>query len=61
MTEHPNDDGIMLAVEAVVPVIESFGFVEEIRKKTAGMANPMLTFSHWQMIDKDPFWVSTLR
>jgi len=40
-----------------VPIVESFGFVEEIRTKSSGLANPMLQFFKWQMINIDPFYV----
>ena len=36
-------------VTAVLPVIESFGFSEEIRKRTSGLASPQLKFSHWEV------------
>jgi ribosome assembly protein 1 len=57
INELSNDESIVVTIEAVVPVVESFGFVEEIRKNTSGMANPMLQFFKWQMIDVDPFYV----
>ncbi|XP_066994114.1 elongation factor-like GTPase 1 isoform X2 [Anabrus simplex] len=44
-------------VTAVLPVVESFSFAPEIRKQTSGMASPQLVFSHWEVIDLDPFWV----
>ncbi|XP_045216272.2 elongation factor-like GTPase 1 isoform X2 [Mercenaria mercenaria] len=44
---------------AVIPVVESFGFCEDIRKKTSGLASPQLVFSHWETIDVDPYWVPT--
>lgn len=43
-------------IKAFVPVIESLDFVNEIRKQTSGMANPQLMFSHYEIIDVDPFW-----
>ncbi|XP_060579204.1 elongation factor-like GTPase 1 [Ruditapes philippinarum] len=46
-------------IVAVIPVVESFGFSEDIRKKTSGLASPQLVFSHWETIDVDPFWVPT--
>ncbi|KAL5005381.1 hypothetical protein ScPMuIL_018837 [Solemya velum] len=46
-------------IHAVLPVVESFGFAEEIRKKTSGLASPQLVFSHWEVVDVDPFWVPT--
>ena len=44
-------------VSAVVPVVESFQFANEMRKETSGLAQPQLIFSHWEVIDVDPFWV----
>lgn len=36
-------------IVATLPVAESFGFTEEIRKKTSGLASPQLMFSHWEV------------
>ena len=36
-------------VTAAIPVVESFGFSEDIRKKTSGLASPQLKFSHWEV------------
>lgn len=45
-------------IEATLPVAESFGFSEEIRKRTSGLAQPMLKFVGFEMLDDvDPFWV----
>lgn len=44
------------SVKAVLPVVESFSFAPEIRKQTSGLASPQLVFSHWEVIDVDPFW-----
>ncbi|CAG8453155.1 2691_t:CDS:10 [Ambispora leptoticha] len=46
-------------VHALMPVIESFGFADEIRKRTSGAASPQLIFSGFEMLDEDPFWVPT--
>nr|XP_039271677.1 elongation factor-like GTPase 1 [Styela clava] len=46
-------------VVAALPVAESFGFAEEIRKRTSGLASPQLMFSHWEVVPSDPFWVPT--
>ncbi|CAH0390781.1 unnamed protein product [Bemisia tabaci] len=43
-------------VTAVLPVVESFSFAPEIRRQTSGLASPQLVFSHWEVIDIDPFW-----
>lgn len=47
------------SVTAVLPVVESFDLANEIRKQTSGEASLQLTFSHWEVIDTDPFWVPT--
>jgi ribosome assembly protein 1 len=44
-------------ITALLPVIESFSFSAEIRKQTSGLASPQLVFSHWEVIDINPFWV----
>uniref|UniRef100_A0A8C1GH52 Elongation factor like GTPase 1 n=1 Tax=Cyprinus carpio TaxID=7962 RepID=A0A8C1GH52_CYPCA len=49
----------MFIIKAVLPVAESFGFADEIRKRTSGLASPQLVFSHWEVISSDPFWVPT--
>lgn len=36
-------------VTAQIPVIESDGFANEIRKTTSGQANPNLRFSHYEV------------
>ena len=46
-------------VVAYLPVVESFGFTDELRKRTSGVAFPQLLFSHWQIIAQDPFFVPT--
>lgn len=46
-------------IHASIPVVEAFGFSEEIRKKTSGAANPQLVFSGFEVLDEDPFWVPT--
>jgi len=40
-------------VTAVLPVVESFGFADEIRKRTSGLASPQLSFSHWEVLCRD--------
>lgn len=45
------------SVTAHLPVIESFNFAKQIRTETSGLAMPQLVFSHWHIIDEDPYWV----
>ncbi|KAI9760879.1 MAG: exosome 3'-_5 exonuclease subunit ski4 (Csl4) [Chaenotheca gracillima] len=42
---------------SLLPVAESFGFSDEIRKRTSGAASPQLIFQGYEMLDQDPFWV----
>jgi len=46
-------------VSALLPVVESFGFADDIRKRTSGAASPQLIFSGYELLDRDPFWVPT--
>jgi ribosome assembly protein 1 len=50
-------DGVnVFNVKAVLPVTESFGFADALRKQTSGLAAAQLLFSHWETVDVDPFW-----
>ncbi|MCJ1281561.1 Cytoplasmic GTPase/eEF2-like protein (ribosomal biogenesis) [Xylographa opegraphella] len=44
-------------ISALLPVASSFGFSDEIRKRTSGAASPQLRFHGFEMLDEDPFWV----
>lgn len=57
ITEEMKEGSNIFEIDALVPVAESFGFAEEIRKKASGLASPQLVFSHWETIPMDPFWV----
>ncbi|KAK9481026.1 P-loop containing nucleoside triphosphate hydrolase protein [Lipomyces japonicus] len=46
-------------IHAILPVVESFGFSEDIRKRSSGAASPQLIFAGFEMLDEDPFWVPT--
>jgi len=41
-------------VKAFLPVSESFGFTELLRKNTGGKAFPQMKFSHWQIMSGNP-------
>lgn len=43
-------------VQALLPVAESFKFALELRTHTSGLAAPQMLFSHWEVVDIDPFW-----
>ena len=59
INEIPSEESIKSTFEAIIPVAESFGFVEEIRKKSSGLANPMLQFYEWKMLNVDPFDIAS--
>ncbi|KFA65445.1 hypothetical protein S40285_00520 [Stachybotrys chlorohalonatus IBT 40285] len=44
-------------IQALLPVAESFGFADEMRKRTSGAAQPQLIFTGYEILDEDPFWV----
>lgn len=50
----------IFTVTAVLPVVDSFNFCNEIRTDTGGKANPFLEFSHYEIIDQNPFDVLIL-
>ncbi|XP_078052537.1 elongation factor-like GTPase 1 isoform X2 [Augochlora pura] len=43
-------------VLATLPVPESFQLARELRTQTSGLASPQLVFSHWEVIEQDPYW-----
>lgn len=45
---------------AHLPVVESFGFVLDLREATGGRAFPSMAVDHWQVIDDDPLVEGTL-
>ena len=62
LKEEMKEGSDVFDVTAVLPVAESFGFAEEIRKRTSGLANPQLVFSHWEVSSYDnikPFTIAT--
>ncbi|KAJ2725203.1 Cytoplasmic GTPase/eEF2-like protein (ribosomal biogenesis) [Coemansia sp. Benny D115] len=46
-------------IKAAIPIVESFGFADDIRKRTSGAAVPLLIFRGFEPLDIDPFWVPT--
>ncbi|XP_076231146.1 elongation factor-like GTPase 1 isoform X1 [Calliopsis andreniformis] len=48
--------GGQFRVLATLPVPESFQLARELRTQTSGLASPQLVFSHWEVIEQDPYW-----
>ncbi|KAH9841508.1 P-loop containing nucleoside triphosphate hydrolase protein [Rhodofomes roseus] len=59
VSEEMKEGTEFFTVRALLPVVESFGFADDIRKRTSGAASPQLIFSGYEMLDLDPFWVPT--
>ncbi|VDM53405.1 unnamed protein product [Angiostrongylus costaricensis] len=59
LNEDVNEATGQYEVTALIPVIETFSFCDHLRKSTSGMASAQLEFSHWQLIDEDPYWQPT--
>ncbi|KAK6039646.1 elongation factor G [Cooperia oncophora] len=59
LNEDINEATGLFEVTALMPVVESFSFCDHLRKNTSGMASAQLEFSHWQLIDEDPYWQPT--
>jgi len=57
LAESMNEGTPFFTIVSVLPVAESFGFSDEIRKRTSGAASPQLIFRGYEMLDIDPFWV----
>ena len=49
LSDEMKEGSAIFNISAVLPVAESFGFAEEVRKKTSGLASPQLVFSHWEV------------
>ena len=57
LTESLKEGTPFFSILSLLPVAESFGFSDEIRKRTSGAAQPQLVFSGFELLDEDPFWV----
>ncbi|RLV92565.1 Ribosome assembly protein 1 [Spathaspora sp. JA1] len=57
ISEEMKEGTPFFTIVARIPVIEAFGFSEDIRKKTSGAASPQLIFDGFDVLDIDPFWV----
>ncbi|EEP80117.1 hypothetical protein UREG_04959 [Uncinocarpus reesii 1704] len=57
LSESMKEGTPFFTILSLLPVAESFGFSDEIRKRTSGAASPQLIFAGFEMLDEDPFWV----
>jgi ribosome assembly protein 1 len=48
----------LLLISATLPHAESFGLAPELFRASSGeVTAPELIFSHWEILDQDPFWI----
>lgn len=55
LSEEPVEGNPNSIMKSYLPVAESFGFTNKLREVTHGRAFPTCVFSHWQVIDSDPY------
>jgi translation elongation factor EF-G len=55
-SEEVNELSGLFEICAHLPVVESFSFCEQLRKRSSGTASAQLEFAGWEIIDEDPFW-----
>jgi len=50
----------LIRVTANLPQVESFHLAPELLKESSGeVTAPELVFSHWEVLEEDPFWIPT--
>ncbi|KAJ1605608.1 elongation factor-like protein [Cryptosporidium canis] len=47
-------------IEAYIPIIESLGISQELRSRASGNISFNMSFSHWELLDEDPFPESSM-
>ncbi|KAK1416537.1 hypothetical protein QVD17_32328 [Tagetes erecta] len=57
LKEEMQEGSPLFTVHAYVPVAESFGFADELRRWTSGASSALLVLSHWEALAEDPFFV----
>lgn len=57
LSESMKEGTPFFSILSLLPVAESFGFADDMRKRTSGAAQPQLIFAGFEILDEDPFWV----
>ncbi|GAP86532.1 putative elongation factor 2 [Rosellinia necatrix] len=57
LSEQMKEGTPFFTIQSLLPVAESFGFADDMRKRTSGAAQPQLIFAGFEILDEDPFWV----
>lgn len=61
LKEEMQEGSPLFTVHAYVPVAESFGFADELRRWTSGASSALLVLSHWEAVPEDPFFCTQNR
>ncbi|KAI2613299.1 P-loop containing nucleoside triphosphate hydrolase protein [Hypoxylon sp. NC1633] len=57
LSEQMKEGTPFFTILSTIPAAESFGFADEMRKRTSGAAQPQLIFAGFEvLVDEDPFW-----
>ncbi|ORY69596.1 P-loop containing nucleoside triphosphate hydrolase protein [Pseudomassariella vexata] len=56
LSEAMNEGTPFFTISSTLPVAESFGFADDMRKRTSGGAQPQLIFTGYEVLEEDPFW-----
>jgi len=60
MSDTMVDGTDLISISAILPQVESFSLAPELLDKSSGeVTAPELIFSHWEVLNEDPFWIPT--
>jgi len=57
LKEEQKEGTSIFSIEALLPVVESFGLSVELLTETSGSASTQLIFHGWETLDQDPYYV----
>ncbi|KAF5953069.1 hypothetical protein HYC85_011013 [Camellia sinensis] len=60
LKEEMQEGSPLFTVHAYVPVAESFGFADELRRWTSGASSALLVLSHWEALAEDPCFTARM-
>ncbi|KAK9824164.1 hypothetical protein WJX72_008216 [[Myrmecia] bisecta] len=59
MREEMREGSNLFSIHAYLPAQASFGFSDDMRRRSSGAASASLMLSHWERLQVDPFFVPT--
>ena len=57
LREEMREGSDLFTIHAYLPAEASFGFADELRRRSSGAASASLMLSHWERLGVDPFFV----